>query len=91
MADNEGILSEVEVQQKAQNFLLMKYPESKVTFSGTQLVTKEATPTFQLNGVITMKTRGTLDRFILRSHPNQYFFNIELDARQGTILNYELR
>ena len=91
MPDNEGILSEVEVQQKAQNFLLTKYPESNVTFSSTQLVTKGAPPTFRLSGTITMKSRGTFDRFVFRSHANRYSFNIELDAREGTILNYELR
>ena len=91
MIDNESLLSEVDVQQKAQNFLLTKYPESKVTFSSTQLATKEGSPTFQLSGVITMRSRGLLDRFVFRSQANQYSFNIELDARQGAILNYELR
>ena len=91
MIDNESLLPEVDIQQKAQNFLLMKYPESKIALGNTQLVSKEGTLVFQLDGTIEMKSRGTSDRFTFRSHPNRYFFNIELDARQGAILNYQLR
>ena len=91
MIDNEDLLPEAEIQQKAQIFLLMKYPESQITFGSTQLVIREGAPTFQLSGVISMKSRGTFDRFVFRSHPNCYPFNVELDATQGTVLNYELR
>jgi len=91
MIDNEGLLPEADIQQKAQNFLLVKYPESKITFGGTQLVIKEGAPTFQLSGEITMKSRGGFDRFVFHSHPNRYSFTMELDARRGAILNYELR
>jgi len=91
MIDNESLLPEAEVQRKAQNFLIMKYPGSSVTFGSNQLVTKEGIPAFQLSGTIDMKSRSDFDRLIFRDHPNRYSFSIELDARQGTILNYELR
>jgi len=91
VVDNEGLLPEADVQWKAQNFLLTKYPESKITFSGTQLVTKEDTLIFQLSGVIIVRTRGSFDRFLFRFNPSQYSFDIELDARQGAILHYQLR
>jgi len=87
MLDNE-----VDLQGKAQNFLLMKYPDAKVTFSSAQLATKEGNLIYQLAGTIEMKSRsGLMDRFTPQSHPNRFSLNIELDAKQGSIFNYELR
>ena len=91
MIGNEDLLAEAEVQRRARDFLLMKYPESKVAFSSTQLATKEGNLVFQLAGTIEMKSRSVADRFSFRSHPNRFSFNMELDAKQGTISNYELR
>jgi len=91
MIDNENLLPEADIQQKAREFLLMEYPTSKATFNSAQLVDKENNRVFQLAGIIEMKSRGTMDHFIFRPHPNQFSFNMELDARWGTVLNYELR
>ena len=90
MIDNEGLLPEGAIQEKAQNFLLTKYPESEITFSSTHLVIKEGAPAFQISGVINLKSRSSFDRFVFHSHPNRYSFSLELDARRGMILNYEL-
>ena len=91
MIGNKDLLPEAEIQQRARDFLLTKYPECGVTVSSTQLATKEGTPIFQVAGTIETKSRSDMQRFIFRSHPNRFSFSIELDAKQGTIFNYELR
>jgi hypothetical protein len=88
---NEDLLSEAEICRRARNFLLMKHPESRVTFSSIQRDTREGTPLFQLAGTIEIKSPSIIDRFIFRSHPNRFSFNMELNAKQGKVLNYELR
>ena len=88
---NEDLLSETEIRRRARNFLLMKHPESRVTFSSTQRDTREGIHMFHLAGTIEIKSPSIIDRFIFRSHPNRFSFDMELDAKQGKVLNYELR
>jgi len=91
MAGNEDLLSEAEIHRKARGFLLFKHPESDVRFSGIQRVAREGTIIFQLKGTLEIKSFSVIDRFLFRSHPNRFSFNMELDARRGKVLNYELR
>ena len=91
MIGREDVLAEIEVHRRVRDFLLMKYPESKVIFSSTQLATKEDNLIFLLAGTIEMKLISIIEQLTFRSHPNRYFFNVELDAKQGVILSYELR
>ena len=91
MTGNEDILSEAEIHRRARVFLLLKHPESDVRFSGIQRVDREGSIIFQLTGTLEIKSFSVIDRFLFRSHPNRFSFNMELDARRGKVLNYELR
>lgn len=89
MVPNNKPLSETEAQQIAERFLLAKYVQSQVEFTGNQLTTRDDVQIYQMRGRITMRSRGTLDRFVIPRTANRYDFKIEIDARQGQILSYE--
>ena len=91
MIDSKDLLSGAAAQRKSEVFLLKKYPGSKVAFSSAQLVAKKDAFVFELDGVIDMKSHSTMERFICSSNPNRYSFKVEVDAKWGTMLNYELR
>jgi len=83
------VLTETEAQQIAEKYLLAKYFDAKVAFSSNQLITKDNSQMYHLQGEITMRSRGALDRFVARETANKYAFRVEIDAQQGQILNYE--
>jgi len=89
MVPHNKPLSETEAQQIAERFLLAKYIQSQVEFTGNQLTTRDDVQIYQLRGRITMRSRGALDRFVIPRTANRYDFKIEVDARQGQILSYE--
>lgn len=90
MVEDKRLLTEAEAQQIAEKFLLAKYFESKLDFSTNQLIVKDDVQVYQLQGKITIKSRGSLDRFIIHKTVNEYDFKIEIDAQQGQVLSYEL-
>jgi len=89
MVPHNKPLSETEAQQTAEKFLLAKYIQSQVEFTGNQLTTRDDVQIYQLRGRITMRSRGTLDRFVIPRTANRHDFKIEVDAQQGQILSYE--
>ena len=89
MVEDKRLLTEAEAQQIAEKFLLAKYFKSRVDFSDSQLIVKDGAQIYQLQGKITMQSRGSLDRFIGPKTANKYDFKIEIDAQEGQVLSYE--
>jgi len=90
MIEDKRLLTEAEAQQISEKFLLAQYYDSKVDFTDCQLLDKGDIQVYQLRGKITMRSRGTLDRFVTSKYANQYGFKLEIDAKQGQIINHEI-
>ena len=90
MIEDKRLLTEAEAQQISERFLVAKYYESKINFTECHLLDKGDTQTYQLQGKITMHSRSTLDRFVASKSANQYAFELEIDAKQGKVINYEI-
>ena len=84
------MLTEAEAQYIAVKFLLAKYIESKIKFSVSQLITKDERQVYQMQGKITVKSGGALDRFFVDKSSNEYDFRIEVDVQQRRVISYEL-
>jgi hypothetical protein len=84
------LITEAEAQQIAEKFLLAKYYESKISFSGCQLIATDDNQVYQLRGELTMRSRSSFSRFTGPESANKYVFRIEIDAHQGKIINYEI-
>jgi hypothetical protein len=84
------MLTVAEAQQMAEKFLLAKYFGAKINFRASQLITKDDRQIYQMQGKITMRSGGLLDRFFVDKSSNTYDFKIEVDAQQGRVINYEL-
>ena len=84
------LLTEAEAQRIAVKFLLAKYPQSRIKFSVSQLVTEDGRQIYEMQGKIVMKSAGLLDRFFVDKASNTYDFKIAVDAQQGRVINYEL-
>ena len=84
------LLTEAEAQRIAVKFLLAKYPQSRIKFSVSQLVTEDGRQIYEMQGKIAMKSAGLLDRFFVDKSSNIYDFKIAVDAQQGRVINYEL-
>ncbi|MBL7209147.1 MAG: hypothetical protein ISS52_03535 [Dehalococcoidia bacterium] len=89
MIENKELLTEAEAQQIAEKYLLAKYFQSKLDFGDIHLIDKDNVRVYQLQGKITMQSRGTLDRFTVPRTANSYDFKIEVEAHQGQVLGYE--
>ena len=85
------MLTEIEAQKIAKQFLLAKYYDSKVDFSDNQLIFQDDVQIYQLEGEITMRSRNLMTRFTSDKTANKYDFKIEVDVQQGQVINYELR
>ncbi|MBN2462560.1 MAG: hypothetical protein JXB43_03045 [Dehalococcoidia bacterium] len=90
MIEDNRLLTEAEAQQISEKFLLAKYYESKINFTDCQLLDKGDIQTYQLRGKITMRSQSTLDRFVASKSANQYAFELEIDSKQGKVINYEI-
>ncbi|HEX75496.1 MAG TPA: hypothetical protein G4O12_02810 [Dehalococcoidia bacterium] len=90
MLEGKELLTEAEAQRIAERFLSVKYFQSKVDFSNNQLIIKDDVQIYQLQGKISMQSRGSLNHFIAGKSANKYSFKIEVDAQQGQVLSYEL-
>lgn len=91
MAEDNQLLNETEVQNLAAKFLLAKYPQAHIRFSGIQLVTIENIQLYQMRGKIAMGSRGIWQRFTADKDADLYAVEMEIDAWQGRVINYELR
>jgi hypothetical protein len=90
MVDVNMPLTEAEAQQLAKNFLLGEHYESKIDFTNCQLIDKDNTQIYLLQGKITMRSRSPMSRFVAPKSANQYQFKIEIDAQQRNIVSYEI-
>ena len=84
------MLTEDEAQNVAEAFLQEKYFNSKISFLGNHLITRNDAQVYQLHGEMNMQSHGVFDRFIIDKTANKYLFKIEIDAREGCVANYEL-
>ena len=89
MVENKKLLTEAEAQQIAEKFLLSKHFQSKLDFIDSQLINKDNVQVYQLQGEITMQSRGSLDRFVVPKAANTHKFKIEIEAQRGQVLGYE--
>jgi hypothetical protein len=90
MSKQKKFLTEVEVQQIANKFLLDIYFDSKINFGGYQMATTNGIQAYQLFGELTMRSRNLFSRFTVPKSANKFKFTIEIDAKQGKIINYEV-
>jgi hypothetical protein len=90
MVEGKKLITEVEAQQIAGKFLLAKYYESKISFSGCQLIATSDSRVYQLHGELTMRSRSSFSRFVAPKSANSYEFKIEINAQQGQVINYEI-
>jgi hypothetical protein len=84
------MLTLTEAQRVAQRFLQAKYFRSRINFEASQLLVWEDRSVYKLQGKITMRSLGLLDRFILDKSANTYNFTIEVEAQRGHIVSYRL-
>ena len=89
MAEDKKLLTETEVQKIAEQFLLSKHFDSKISSIDIQLITRDRLSLYRLQGKLTMQSRGLLDRFVSDKTANSYEFVIEIDAQKGHIIDYE--
>ena len=91
MAEDEKLLTEVELEKIAIEFLLSKYYRSKIRFTDKQLIAVEDVPIYYLQGIINMGLHSIWPRLVGDKSANTYDVKIELDARRGRVISYELR
>ena len=91
MAEDEKLLTEVEIEKKAIEFLLAKYYRSKIRFTAKQLITVEDVPVYYLQGIINVGVHSIWSRLVGDKSANTYDVKMELDARRGRVISYELR
>ena len=90
MVEGKRLITEADAQQIAEKFLLAKHYESKISFSGSQLIDTSGGQVYQFWGEIIMRSRSTLSHFVAPKSANKYKFKIEIDTQQGQIINYEI-
>ena len=82
-------LSADEAQRICLSFIQDKYYRGKVTINETKLVTEGAFPVYHFTGIIKMKPRGVMGRFVFTEAP--YTFSVKVHALEGSVVSYELR
>ena len=83
------LLSADEAQRIGLGFIQGIYYRGKITINETSLVTKGAFPVYHLEGSIKISPRSMMGRLISSEAP--YTFKMQVHAREGSVLNYELR
>ncbi|MBM3153815.1 MAG: hypothetical protein FJ008_00605 [Chloroflexi bacterium] len=84
------MLTEDEALNVAQAFLQDKYFNSKIRFLDNRLITRNNAQVYELHGEMNTQSHGVFDRFIIDKTANKYLFKIEIDAKEGCLVNYEL-
>ncbi|MBM3166068.1 MAG: hypothetical protein FJZ83_00925 [Chloroflexi bacterium] len=79
-----------EARNVAEAFLQDKYYNSKIHFLDNRLITRNNAQIYELHGEMNMRSHGVFDRFIIDKAANKYLFRIEIDAKEGYVVNYEL-
>lgn len=90
MFDAKMFLTETEAQNIARNFLLGEHYDARIDFIQCQLIDKDNTPKYLLQGKIIMRSRNPMSRFVVPKSANQYQFRMEIDVQQKNIVSYEI-
>ena len=90
MSEQNKSLTEFEVQKIASNFLRDTYFDSKINFSGYEMVDAGDLQVYKLYGEITMHSRSLFSRFTSPKSANTFKFTVEIDAKKGRVINYEI-
>ena len=91
MDAGDKLLAEAEAQEIALKFLLVRYPQAQVNFIDKWIITVDDIPIYYLHGKITIGHGSLLTHFTSYKNANAYDLKIEVDARRGKVINYELR
>lgn len=85
----EELLLANEAQQIGLEFIRGIYYRGKITVNQTKLVTEGDFPVYHLEGSIKVPSRNIMGRLISQDSP--YTFTVRVHAREGSVLDYELR
>ena len=83
------LISEDEARGKVEQYLRQRYHEfDKVQFNSCELSGYGAEQFFRFQGKIILKSRSTLDRFVMEKTAGFYSFIFEISAVNGQVINY---
>lgn len=86
--NQEKKLTQDEAQGIGMRFLLHRYPSAKITFSKVMLTTKDAAPSYYLEGNIKIRSGSLISQLLWPSE--QYIFKIQVSALEGKLISWEL-
>jgi hypothetical protein len=83
------LISEDEARGKVEQYLRQRYHEfDKVQFTSCDLNGVGADQYYRFQGKIILKSRSTLDRFVMEKTAGFYTFTFEISAVNGRVINY---
>jgi len=85
---NKEILTPDKAQRLGSKFIQSKYYGAQITIDQTELVTEGAFPVYHLEGSIKILSRGMIAQLLYRA--TAYTFRVQVNAIDGSILDYEL-
>jgi len=86
--NQEKKLTRDEAQGIGRRFLLNRYPSAKIAFNKVELITKDATPLYCLEGDLKIPSGNLISQLLWRSE--QYIFKIQVSALEGKLISWEL-
>jgi hypothetical protein len=88
--DNTECITEEKAMELAQQYLKeIYYNIEKMRFLGCETLSFEDNLTYRLQGIVNMKSRSLINRFIADKSANVYKFTIDINARSGQIVTYQ--
>ena len=88
MADKTPLLPLDEAKQAGLRFIRAKFYQGQVTIDEPRLVTEGELQVYHLTGTIKTPVHGGVSRIFLPAA--EYILKMQLNARDGSILSYEL-
>lgn len=89
MTDKMSPLSLDKAKQAGLRFIQGKFYHGQITIDEPRLVTEGTLLVYHLTGNIKIPPRGGISKIFLPAA--EYTLKMQLDARDGSVLNYELR
>ncbi len=88
-AASPELIPEDEARYQVESYLKSRYHEfEKIKFDSCELCQSEPDKIYRFNGTIMIKSRSTLDRFVVAKTSSTYQFLFEISAVNGQIINY---
>ena len=89
--DSMEYIAEDKAQELAQQYLKeIYYNIERMTFLSCEMISFENNNVvYRLQGIVNMKTRSLLNRFVTDKSANNYQFTIDVNAKSGQIMNYQ--